>query len=98
MKSVCLRLSMLSVSALLFAGTPALAADSGKDLTGFGVLRAPAADLVKIQAQEWLKSVNKADDAAFNAIWRSEESTLLEKVTETLVLGSPDAAKLMKDA
>jgi len=98
MKSVCNRLLMLSVSALLCAGMPVFAADTGKDLTGFGVLRAPAADLVKIQAQEWLKSVNKADDAAFKAIWASEDTTLLDKVTETLILGSPDAAKLMKDA
>jgi len=99
MKSVCLRLSILSVSALLLTGTPAFAADSGKELS-FGVLRAPAADLVKIQAQEWLKSINKNDDAtqqSFKAIWASD-STLLDKVTETLVLGSPDAAKLMKEA
>jgi len=96
-----MRLSMLSVSALLFAGTPAFAADNGKDLSGFGVLRAPAADLVKIQAQEWLKSVNTSDDAtqqSFKAIWASEDATLLDKVTDTLVLGSPDAGKLMQAA
>jgi hypothetical protein len=96
MKSVCVRLSIL---ALVLTATPAFAAE--KELNGFGVLQAPRADGVKALAQDWLKSVNKTDASsqqAFNEIWGTEDSTLLDKVTATFVLGSPDAAKLMKEA
>jgi hypothetical protein len=63
----------------------------------FGALKAPTAAEVRGQAEAWLKSTGKADDAKFKAIW-SAEITLIEKIAATLSLGDPEAGKLLADA
>jgi len=103
MKSACVRLAIFGLSAVLTVGNPvsALGAEKAKEFAGFGVLRAPSAETVKAQAQEWLKSAGKTDAAsqqAFNQIWAQEERTVLDKLTDTFVLGNADAAKIMTDA
>lgn len=102
MKSLCVRLSFLGLSAMILAGAPSLArAADAKEVAGFGMFRAPSADAARAQAQDWLKSINKTDDAtqqAFKAIWDADDRTLLDKVTETLAIGNADAAKLLKEA
>jgi len=94
------RTAALALTAVL-CGAPLFAAEVEKKGTpAFGVLAAPTADAAKAQAQEWLKSAGKADAAAqqaFDALWASD-SPLLDKVSGTLALGSPDAAKLLADA
>jgi hypothetical protein len=70
-----------------------------KSAPAFGVLAAPTADAAKAQAQDWLKSAGKTDDAsrkAFDAVWASDRP-LLDKVSDTLALGSPEAAKLLTE-
>jgi len=71
-----------------------------KEESSFGALKSPTDKEAQAQAQKWLKSAGKADAARlkkFNAIWKTDR-TIIEKVTDTLVLGSPEAAKLLKEA
>jgi hypothetical protein len=101
MKSACVRHSILGLVALLAAG-PALAAETkAKELASFGMMRSASEDATRVQAQEWLKAAGKFDDAsqkAFEAIWKSEDLTLLDKLADTFCLGSPEAAKLLAEA
>ena len=96
-------LSPAVTAALLWGGT-ALEADGEKkpanEVPSFGILRAPAPEAARSQAQDWLKGVGKTDETttkAFDAIWASDQ-TLLDKVTATLELGDPEAKKLLDAA
>jgi hypothetical protein len=88
--------------ALLCAG-PAAADEAKKvpkEVATFGTLRTTAPDVARTQAQEWLKSVGKTDEAtqkAFADLWSSDR-TVFDKVTQTITLGSPDAKQLLDDA
>ena len=71
-----------------------------KELSSFSLLRAPAPETARSQALDWLKGTGKADAAAmkaFDALWTGDRP-LLDKVSGTLALGEPAAAKLLKDA
>jgi hypothetical protein len=89
--------------ALLCGGGRALAAGKDKapkELTSFGILHAPALEEARSQAGAWLKGVGKTDETttkAFDAIWASDR-LILDKVTDTLVLGDAEAAKLLAEA
>src|SRR4051812_35437926 len=86
--------------ALALLGGPVFADTAkkgGKEEATFGALKAPDAAEARKQAEDWLKSTGKMDAAKFKAIWDAD-STLLEKVTATLVLGDADAAKLLAEA
>src|SRR5260370_18801998 len=97
------RIPALALSAIFLCGGSLLAADSAKkprEVASFGVLRTPDADAVKAQAQDWLKSVGKTDEAtmkSFAAIWATDRA-VLDKVADTFVLGDADAAKLLAEA
>jgi len=97
------RIPALALSAIVLCGGSLLAADSAKkprEVASFGVLRTPDADAVKAQAQDWLKSVGKSDEAtmkSFAAIWATDRS-VLDKVSATFVLGDPKAAALLNEA
>ncbi len=70
-----------------------------KEVASFGTLRATAPDVARKQAEEWLKSAGKTDAAtqkAFAELWAGDR-TVLEKVTETLCLGSPEAKALLDE-
>jgi hypothetical protein len=95
-------LSPAVATALLCGGT-ALAADgekkAAKELPSFGILRAPAPEQARSQAQDWLKGVGKSDEKTmkeFDAVWTSDR-TLLDKVTATLELGDASAKKLLDE-
>ena len=71
-----------------------------KEVAAFGTLRATAPDVARSQAQEWLKGAGKTDAAtqkAFADIWNGDR-TVLEKVSDTLSLGSPEAKALLDEA
>ncbi|MCE9533334.1 MAG: hypothetical protein K8T89_19740, partial [Planctomycetes bacterium] len=61
-------------------------------------LRTPAIDVAKTQAETWLRTTGKVDQKAFDAIWASEELTILDKVADTIKLGNADAAKILTAA
>ena len=96
----------ISVAALtlLLLGASRVQADAEKKLKketpSFSLLRAPAPETARSQAQDWLKGVGKTDAAtmkSFEQIW-SGDRPLLDKVASTLALGDPAAAKLLQDA
>ena len=101
LRKICL--SAVAVSALL-CGSSLWAADdapkkTGKDLPSFGTLQSPTLDVARAQALDWFKSTGKTDAAslkAFDAVWAADR-TLLEKVTDTLVLGDANAARLLAE-
>ncbi len=71
-----------------------------KDLS-FGSLRSANSAEARDLAAKWLKSAGKTDEAttkAFDSIWADDEAPVLEKVAQTLCLGSEDAKKLLADA
>jgi hypothetical protein len=64
----------------------------------FGSLRTTSVEKARTQAETWLKSINKFDAAAFDKIWSREDATILDRVTDTLSMGSLDAAKVLAEA
>jgi tetratricopeptide (TPR) repeat protein len=104
MSRLTVRGSVLSVSLILVWGGSLLADGADKKVVketpSFGVMRAPAADAVRAQAQAWLQKTGKTDAAtqkAFDALWATERS-LLDKLVDTFALGEPAAAQLLKEA
>jgi hypothetical protein len=91
-----------AVAALLFLGGAALAdagKKPGKEESSFGSLRSPETAEARKQAEAWLKAV-KADAAAlarFKALWEAD-LPLLDKMTQTITLGDPMAARLLTEA
>lgn len=79
-------------------------ADDGKKpakegASSFGALKSDAAEARK-QAEGWLKAAGKTDAASldrFKKIWDGD-APLLDKLTQTLVIGEPAVAKMMADA
>jgi hypothetical protein len=92
-----------TVAALLCVGPAATAAEkkAPRDvMPSFGSLQSPTAEAARKQAEDWLASVGKTDAASkarFAAIWNADRP-LLDKVTETLILGDKNAADLLAEA
>lgn len=97
-------LTVASLAALLLMGGPVLAQEktAKKDVVSFGALRSSTLETARTQAQDWLKSVGKTDAAtttAFAKIWaESDDRPILDRVADTLGLGSADAKKLLTEA
>jgi hypothetical protein len=72
-----------------------------KEESSFGSLKGPTAEEVQTQASAWLKETAKKTDAVsqekFKAIWTSDRP-VSDKLAETFVLGSPEAAKILAQA
>lgn len=69
-----------------------------KPTYGFSTLTAMPADAAKAKVEAWLKSVNKFDEAALTVIWQDGSRSILDRVADSLALGSADAATLLADA
>ena len=99
MKARCI----LTALAVLLASGPAWAEDkNAKNLPSFGALRSASLEQARAQAQDWLKGVGKTDAATqqeFNRIWADNtDVAVLDRVAQTLALGSPEAKKLLDEA
>jgi hypothetical protein len=71
-----------------------------REVASFGILEAMPPEVAQARSLEWFKATGKADYEgmkAFEAIWSTEKAPL-EKVTETLILGDPEAKKLLDEA
>ncbi len=92
------RHAILVLTGVLVAGCPALADRTApKEVSSFGALKSHDPAEVREQAEAWLKSVGKHDNARVNFIW-SAEQPLLDKVAALLALGDEAAAKLLAEA
>lgn len=87
---------------LFLMGTgSALAANVKEKVVSFGALEAVKAEAARTQAAAWLKDIGKTDAATtqqLNAIWAREDRTVLDRVADSLALGSADAARLLAQA
>ena len=80
------------------AGAPANEKRAGPD---FGTLEPTPAAAARAQVQGWLKDAGKADPATagkLDAIWAQEDRTVVDRIADSVALGSPAAAKLLADA
>jgi hypothetical protein len=71
-----------------------------REVTSFGALKATTPEVARTQAQEWLKTVGKTDEAtnkAFDELWKAD-TTVLERVAQTICLGDANAKKLLDEA
>jgi hypothetical protein len=92
------RLLLTSLVAALMAA-PALGAD--RKPGAFGALEPASVEAAKAQAAAWLKAAGKTDAAAqtqFDAIWKNEGATVLDRVVATFELGDPAVATLLAEA
>jgi hypothetical protein len=90
----------LAVTLPLLGASPVIGYEKEKKAPSFGVLKAPSVDAARGQAMEWLKSVGKADEIgpAVDALWKQTDRTLLDLVSNTLVLADTEAATLLSQA
>jgi hypothetical protein len=104
MKWLQWRYVALALSALLAWSAQASADEAkpkAKEAASFGILESMSSDAAKAKALEWLKEVGKSDADTLKkveAIFADAEKPVLDKVTEVLVLGDADAAKILADA
>jgi len=94
--------SCLAAAALatgLFAA-PAPAAENTVPRPGFGfsALRPMATDVARAKAEAVLKAANRHDAARVQAVWDKKDLTLLDRVAETVAIGSPEAEALIADS
>ena len=96
MRSI-LRFSAPALALLFLSGATCRAADKSpaKEIPSFGTLQAPTVEAAKAQALAWLQTTGHADMAKFEGIWGTDRP-VIEKVADTLALGSPEAAALLK--
>jgi hypothetical protein len=90
----------LAAAVLVVGGGLLLAQETKptKDVVVFGSLETMSVEAAKAKAAEWLKSVGKTPDPAFDALWANADKTVLDKVADTFALGDAEAAKLLADA
>jgi len=85
----------LSTGLALGVAMPAHTAEKKTTEFTFGVLRTSTPEVAQTQAANWLKSTGKMDQKKFDEIWKAEDLTILDKVAETLKIGSPEAARII---
>jgi len=87
-----------AVFALLLTGSAAIAQDK---TLNFGALEPLSAEAARAKIDAWLQEVGKSDQATrerVESIWRKNDTTVLDRVTEAIVTADPAAAKLLADA
>lgn len=101
MTSRYLRLAMTGLFSLGLVGSiPTGAAEPapGRPTASFGSIKAPSLETVRAQAQDWLKTTDKFDQAAFDAIWSQTDRPIIDLLADTFALGNADAKQLLADA
>jgi hypothetical protein len=91
----------LAVAVLLWGVGQSRAGDARKPALAFGALEAVSPEAARAQAEAWLKQVGKTDPATtarFQEIWKQEERPVIDRLSDTFVLGSEAAAKLLAEA
>ena len=89
------RYLLSSLAAAVVLAAPALGADRRPEAS-FGALEPASVEAARTQAAAWLKAAGKTDaQAQFDAIWKNDSLTVLDRVAATFELGDPAAAKLL---
>src|SRR5437660_1060281 len=93
----------MAVLAAVLVGGSVGAADLDKKSNAvlFGSLKTATSEEARDLAANWLKAVGKTDEAttkAFDGIWADDNAPVVDRVADTLALGSEDAKKLLADA
>jgi len=75
--------------------------ETKKRVAGFGALESMAPEAARTQAEAWLKQVAPGDAAKtrqFEAIWKQEDRSVLDRLAETFALADVDAARILREA
>jgi hypothetical protein len=94
-------LTTLALGVLLFGGSQALIGNDKERVVSFGALEAVTPEAARAQAAAWLKNVGKADAATLaklDVIWKQNDRPLLDRLADTLALGSGEADRLLREA
>lgn len=90
-------LFMLALACLFLPGTQPV---MGKErIVSFGALENATPEAARAQVEAWLKQIGKTDAATrekLNAIWQRERP-VLDRVADSLALGSPEAQRLLAE-
>jgi len=96
------RIAMVMVAlTLVLLGTGHLLVGDDTKSVRFGALEPMSLEAARAQAESWLKAVGKTDAATlqkFQAIWKQESGSVLDRLAETFALGEPAAALLLAQA
>jgi hypothetical protein len=79
----------------------ALANEGKKATTRFATLEGMPSTAARANALAWLKDAVKGDAAKlaqFDALWKQEDRPVIDRLADTFALGSPEAAKLLREA
>lgn len=93
MKNFTIAASVLTLSLGLCRAEPAK-----QGIYTFSTLKAPAIESVREQTLAWLKGPVKADAptlAKANEVWSAKDRLVLDRVTDTIALGIPEAGKIL---
>lgn len=85
--------------AVVLAGALSAGAAERREVA-FGALEPSSAEAVQAKAAAWLKETGKTDPATlerFQAIWKQQDRTVLDRLAETFALGNVEAANLLKE-
>jgi hypothetical protein len=63
----------------------------------FSQLSPATATEAKAKAEAWLKKVGQYDGTAFEKVWATADATVLDRVTASIALGSPEAKAILDD-
>ena len=87
-----------SLTAIVMIAAPALGADR-KPGAAFGALEPSSVEAARTQSAAWLKAAGKTDvQARFDAIWKNDTSTVLDRVVATFEIADPAVAKLLAES
>jgi hypothetical protein len=70
-------------------------------VVSFGALEATSPETARAQAAAWLKQVGKADPATLqklDVIWQQDDRPVLDRLADSLALGSAEADRLLRQA
>lgn len=91
---------LFAVAALFIAANPAFAVEpvpkAPKPTFGFSTMKPAKPEDAKAKAKKWLQAAGKFDQAAFDAIWKDNSRTVLDRTADSLALGSREAATLLE--
>jgi hypothetical protein len=86
---------------LLVQGAQTTNGADAKKGARFASLESQTPEAVQAKALAWFKDAVKGDAARlarFQAIWKQDDRTIVDRLADTFVLGSADAARLMAEA